>query len=172
MVLRLSTLILLILLLDQALPVHAQTSTSVTLEPVAVVASNFSVEALRDLEFGFILSGSERSIDARSDGSGHFRILSTPDGDGLTITITPSVMRNDEEETQTIVFALNPVIRTTDMRNTPVGRALNEEGKVTIPSNAEGILNLFVGGTVSAASEQVPGRYSGTITILVEELSR
>lgn len=171
MVLRLSTLILLILLLDQALPVYGQTSTSVTLEPVAVVASNFSVEALRDLEFGFILNGSATSIDARSDGSGHFRILSTPNGDGLTITLTSSVMRNDDDETETIEFALNPVIRTTNERNIPDDRALNEDGMTTISSNAEGILNLFIGGTVSAASDQAPGRYSGKVNILVEELS-
>lgn len=158
-----------IMLLFLANEIFAQNSDGIAPTPITAsitakgtVLSPISVSTTRDLDFGNdILPGIIRSIDKNSNSAGKFSIVGES-GKEVNILITAPEMLYNGTNTLPLQFTYSD--GGYQITGGPV-----VEFDPTVPVNAtlgtDGVLDVYLGGSVSPAFRQIPGEYVGTIVV-------
>jgi len=149
--------------------IFAQSSDGVAPTPITAsinakgtVLSPISVSSTRDLDFGNdILPGITRTIEKNSNSAGKFSILGES-GKEVNISITtPGVLYNG---TNTLSLQFS----STDGGYQVTGGSVIDFDPL-VPVNAtlgtDGILDIYLGGSVNPTFTQTPGEYVGTVIV-------
>lgn len=129
--------------------------------------ANAQVSATRALTFGTILAGTSTSVAPNSANAAEFRISGILGISGsVSMTLPATLKRTGGTETMTVTFCNTCGLYRLGNSN-PVG--------ATVFNPATGLNGLYIvvlstiyiwlGGSVTAAPNQVSGSYTGTITI-------
>lgn len=157
--------------------VYAQDGSSSAINSFATVVTDFAVEGVRDMQFGFVLANTQKTVDARSEDAGQFNIVKTAAGIDITISATGLQQVGG---TTILPFSHFNIARIVDANGVANDVALTGTGADrsivgALAANA-GFFDLFIGGTVDAADQGDPGDavpggvYQGTITVSLETI--
>jgi len=128
-------------------------------------SAQISVSPIRDLAFGSVIVGVPSTVaPSHPTRSGQFQITA-PTGSKVQVRLTlPGQLAGPSGAQLPINFSSNDAIAiggwpgsTPDVFNPKATRNLQFTGGT--------IYNVFVGGTVSPAANQLPGSYAATITL-------
>lgn len=138
------------------------------IQALAQVLTALSVTSGDNLNFGLVVQGLSKSVDASAPAagttSGKFSILGQATQNvSITFTTLPA---NLTSGTNNLPITYTG-IRNTD--NTPTGGAAftPSTGVASTPLSGTGNLYVFLGGTVTPSGTQASGSYSGTVTMQV-----
>jgi len=149
--------------------IFAQSKEGVTPTPITAsitakgtVLSPISVGTTRDLDFGNdILPGIDRTIDKNSGTSGKFSIVGEA-GKEVNVSITAPISLFNGTNSLALSFS------STDAAYQITGGSLVEFDPA-VPVNAtlgsDGVLDVYLGGTVKPVYKQIAGEYIGTIIV-------
>lgn len=138
----------------------AQNTDNDDIAVTATVETALSVTGVTDLAFGSVFPGFGRTILATAPASGEFQIAGGNSG-GVDLTFTlPATLSDGGVNTMPVSFtAAAGDDRATAGNFDP---AVLHQGTLDATS---GLLNVYLGGTVTAAPTQVAGNYSATVTL-------
>jgi hypothetical protein len=146
------------LLIPAAVSAQAAGEVDVT----ATVISQIAVNGDRDLEFGTLVPGFARTIEANNSASGRFAITG---GGNFEVSLDfdlPSNLDGPSGATMPITFGANAAGWGT---TSAVVSGTFDPGGVTNRNLSGGELWVFIGGTVTPAAGQASGAYAGVISL-------
>lgn len=143
----------------------------------ATVAGEFAVEALRDINFGFLVTTDVKTIAATSSDAGQFGVRRTTLTDStsrnLSIAVIATDLINDADDDETLEFS-ELRVQLQDANSPSLSELFATDGKeftggavIKTEDSAVQLSQQFfinVGGTLEAAAAAV-GVYVGTITV-------
>jgi len=140
----------------------APTPITASITAKGTVLSPISVGTTRDLDFGNdILPGILRSIDKNSNSAGKFSIMGEA-GKEVNVMITAPGVLYSGTNTLPLQFT------STDGGYQITGGSVIDFDPL-VPVNAtlgsDGVLDVYLGGSVNPAFRQAPGEYLGTIIV-------
>lgn len=143
----------------------------------ATVAGEFAVEALRDINFGFLVTTDVKTIAATSSDAGQFGVRRTTLTDStsrnLSIAVIATDLINDADDDETLEFS-ELRVQLQDANSPSLSELFATDGKeftggdeIKTEDSAVQLSQQFyinVGGTLEA-TEAAVGVYVGTITV-------
>lgn len=137
--------------------------------PLAAQGKPLTVTGVRGVTFGAVLPGVPRAIlPTDAANSGQFDIRG-PKGNVLLTFVLPVAMTGPAGAQMPITFGAGDAgFSVTQAIGSQVGFDPNQPFTATLPSN--GRASVFVGATVTPATGQRAGTYTGTITLNVTML--
>lgn len=137
----------------------AQNTDNADIDVTATVETALSVTGVSDLAFGSIFPGFGRTIAATDATSGEFQIAGGNNG-GLDLSFTlPGTLTGPGDPMIVSFTAAAGDDRATAGSFDP---AALHQGRLNATT---GMLNVYLGGTVTAAPTQLAGSYSGIVTL-------
>jgi hypothetical protein len=129
----------------------------------AVVAAAINVAAVSDLDFGTVMPSFGRTIAFTDGGAGHFQVTGAA---AAEVTLEFTVLPTDLSDGVNLL----PVVFTA-LFNTAANPSAGTsfDPATTIPTTTldatTGEVHVYVGGTVTAAGNQVAGTYSAQVEL-------
>ncbi|HEX9727172.1 MAG TPA: DUF4402 domain-containing protein [Gemmatimonadales bacterium] len=135
---------------------------SASISATATVATALNVNNVRDLGFGTVIPGFNRTILATDATSGHFQIVGGANAEvAVSFSSLPGVLTGPGAD---LALSLTANHNVTDAAG--VGTGFVPAGGVTTRlDTSTGELHVYMGGTLIVPAGQVAGLYSGTITL-------
>lgn len=149
----------------------AEAQERATIQAVATVVSSLSVVGVRNLDFGTVTPGIDKSVDKTDVGfAGEWEITGSPVAEVTVDFYLPTeLITADSLSTLPIFFNATDVSYedgTGGGQTSPAG-LINPNGPSTQNIGAAGTLNIWIGGRVAPAISQTGGDYSADILIEV-----
>jgi len=142
--------------------VQAQANINAT----ATVVTPLVLTGVRDLGFGNVLPGVNKTIAVADATSGEFSIAGTPSAE---VSMTFTLPANLASGANNLPIATWTGYHNTTNNATAGGSAFTPSGASTLANLAAGtgLRFVFVGATVSPAGGQAPGAYTAQVTMNV-----
>jgi len=144
-----------------ALPSTA-TAQSASISATATVATALTVTNVRNLGFGTVIPGFNRTINVTDGTSGHFQVTGGANAEvAVSFSALPGVLTGPGTDLSVSYSATH---NTTD--NGGSGTSFTPgSGVTTRLDNTTGELHVYIGGVLTVPGGQTPGAYSATITM-------
>lgn len=144
-----------------ALTPAAATAQSASITASATVATALTVTNLRNLGFGTVIPGFNRTINATDATSGHFSLAG---GANAEVAISFSALPSLTGPGTAMAVAYTATYNTSDAGGS--GTSFTPSSGVTTRlDSTTGGLHVYLGGTLTVPAGQTPGSYSGTVTM-------
>lgn len=141
----------------QASDIDELTASAEVIQAIAVVGE-------RDLDFGTVLGGAVVTIDPEDAAAGKFEVLAAPGSDvRIQFTQLPTELAR-VTGVETIPLQLGATIGSTDNPTAGTPVVLTGQGQISA-FPASGILFVWIGGTITPATDQPTGSYEATIEL-------
>jgi Domain of unknown function (DUF4402) len=142
-------------------------SASATANVSANMTTMLTVTRNSDLTFGTVTQGATSSVASNSSNAAEFMVYGAA-STSTSVSITyPTVLKNGSN---TMTFNANVYPRTNTTSSYTSGTSLfTDYSSGTANTSSIGYLYIFVGGSVTTASNQASGSYSATITVTVSQ---
>lgn len=132
------------------------------------VVNSLSITKLNDLDFGQLTTtAGATTVDPKADANaGEFQIAGTP---GATVNVqfqAPGTLANQDGSGSITFTATKPSYGTSSSQTSSTLFGATSGGSVTLGSDANGTLYMWIGGTVNP-NGATPGHYQGTYTATV-----
>ena len=136
---------------------------SASINATATVAGALTVTNVRDLGFGTVIPGFNRTILTTDGTSGHFQVGGGANAEvQLSYSALPATLDDGLGNSMNVSFTATH--NTTDAGGTGTG-FVPSAGLTTRLDAATGELHIYMGGTLTVPAGQAVGVYSGTITL-------
>lgn len=146
--------------------VFAGGNVTQTCNVTAGVQAAWSLLKLTDMTFPTVNQGVPASIASNTNQAGSFQLNG---GATTTVTIISATTSGLTNGTNTLPFTLANIF--TNASLTPTA-ATSTDGlgtsNISATTNANGKLNIYIGGAIAPAANQAVGQYTGTITVSVD----
>ena len=130
----------------------------------ATVNANWTITKLTDMTFAAVNQGVPATIASNVAAATSFH-LSGAASSSITIVATTSGLT--DASSNPLAFTLGNVFTNANAAPTAATATDGLGTTVTTPTNSNGLLNIYVGGTITPTGTQATGQYTGTITITV-----
>ncbi|MFZ1977397.1 MAG: DUF4402 domain-containing protein [Bacteroidota bacterium] len=142
-------------------------SASATANVSANMTTMLTVTRNSDLTFGTVTQGATSSVASNSSNAAEFMVYGAA-STSTSVSITyPAALKNGSN---TMTFNANVYPRTNTTSSYTSGTSLfTDYSSGTANTSSIGYLYIFVGGSVTTASNQASGSYSATITVTVSQ---
>ena len=149
---------------------NAQTgSGSADIKATATVDASINVNQVQNLTFGSLAAGDTRDVQAGDADAGQF----TVDGNSGNVTLEFSFANNGElQETSGSGASMPIAFDGSDAAWGPDATTQSEswdpttaKSNVNVAGATNGEIYVFIGGSITAASDQLAGTYEETITL-------
>lgn len=136
---------------------------SASINATATVATALTVTNVRDLGFGTVIPGFNRTILTTDGTSGHFQLAGGANAEvALSYSLLPATL--DDGLGNSMAVSFTATHNTTDAGGTGTG-FVPSAGLTTRLDAATGELHIYMGGTLTVPAGQAAGLYSGTVTL-------
>jgi hypothetical protein len=142
-------------------------SASASANVTANMTTMLTVTRNSDLTFGTVTQGATSSIASNSSNAAEFMVYGAASTSTSVVITYPAVLRNGSN---TMTFNANVYPRTNTTSSYTTGTSLFTDYSTGLANTSSvGYLYVFIGGSVTTASSQASGSYSGAITITVSQ---
>jgi hypothetical protein len=142
----------------------ATTSANVTANVTSVVTITNTV----GLAFGNVTRGAVTTVASNTASAAAFTIFGAA-GASTTIAITYPATLTNSPNSMAFSSTVYPRTNTVAGYGSTGATVATDYSNFSATTSSTGYLYLFVGGAITAASDQVSGSYSGTITVTVTQ---
>lgn len=144
-----------------ALAPNTATAQSASIQATATVATALTVTNVRDLGFGTVIPGYNRTIVETDATSGHFSISG---GANAEVQVSFSALPSLTGPGTAMTVAYTATWNTSDAGGS--GTSFDPTAGVTTRlDSTTGLLHVYLGGVLTVPAGQTPGAYSGTVTM-------
>jgi hypothetical protein len=144
----------------------AQGTASANITAEATVLASVAVANQRDLQFGNVIPGTDKSVTLTDATSGRWLVTGGANAEvTLTFTSLPGVLNDGGSNDLPIVYAVTDAGHNTT--NDPGTASVFNPAAGSTANIGDPVAELYVwiGGTVVPDPAQAPGLYTGTITL-------
>lgn len=127
-----------------------------------------TVRALRQIEFGQIMAGIRTRVSPSDPGAAELRVEANPGDNVLLRFVMPQRLSDARGRTLNVDYGLRSARISFEERGAENGVAFFPFAGVSyVPVRSDGLVWVYLGGTLDVPFDAAPGRYTGDVIIFV-----